>query len=84
MGVTDVEAKSMGAITGKGPERIQNICSQSKDHKDPWGTAIASCIAPRTTLKTSMAIGSANAAIAMARSEANLECDNARKFAQMS
>lgn len=72
--VSDVEAKSMGAITGKVAERIQNLCTKSKDHKDPWGAAVASCVAPRTTLKTSMAIGSANAAILIAQAEARSEC----------
>ena len=79
-GVTEVEAKSLGAITGKGPERILNFCTKSKDHKDPWGAAVASCIAPRTTLKTSMAIGSANAAITSARSEASSECERASEL----
>ena len=78
--VTESEAKCLGAITGKGPDRILGMCTQSKDHKEPWGAAVASCIAPRSTLKTGMAIGSANEAVTSAGQEAKEESVKARRL----
>ena len=76
--ITEVESRALGAVSGKGPDRIKALLQKSKDHKDPWGAAIDSCHAPRATLRTGMAMGAANAAIATAGSEAAKACAFAR------
>ena len=77
--LTETESRALGAVAGKGPERVKALLTKSRDHKDPWSAAIDSCHAPRATLRTGMAMGSANAAIATAGSEALKACDFARR-----
>ena len=78
MNVIDVEKKVLGDITKKGNDRVKQIVERNTHHKEPWGMAIESCIVPRSVLKVSVTIDSANAATKQAASEAQHECTLAR------
>ena len=78
--VTDEEKKVLGDVSKKGKDRVRQIVEKNTHHKEPWGMAIESCVAPRASLKVGAAIGSANAAVRQASLEARDECTVARRM----